>query len=129
MTKWRGEAFDLSCYQAKKWIGACTAALGGLDTLVFSGGIGEHSPEVRAGICEGLDYLGIRLDPALNTKLVGSAGMISVPGSRVVGHVVPTHEELMIARIVFDLVAEKLEPVAPRCAAHSQILESPAPKT
>ena len=71
-----------------------------LETLVFSGGIGEHSPEVRAGICEGLECLGIRLDPALNTRFAGTAGMISEPGSRVAVRVIPTDEELMIARIV-----------------------------
>ncbi len=99
------EAFDLFCYQARKWIGAYTAALGGLETLVFSGGIGEHSPEVRGGICEGLECLGVRLDPALNRRFTGSAGMISEPGSGVAVHVIPTDEELMIARIVLDLTA------------------------
>lgn len=94
------EAFDLFCYQAKKWIGAYTAVLGGLETLVFSGGIGERSPEVRAGICEGLEYLGIQIDPALNGRFVGRAGTISVPGSRVTVHVIPTDEQAMIARIV-----------------------------
>jgi acetate kinase len=117
-----GEAFDLFCYQAKKWIGACTAALGGLDTLVFSGGIGEHSPEVRAGICEGLEYLGIRLDPALNTGLVESAGcIVSGAGSQVTVHVIPTDEELMIARIVFDLIAGKLEPLTPLAGVSANI--------
>jgi acetate kinase len=101
------DAVDLFCYQAKKWIGAYSAALGGLDTLVFSGGIGEHSPEVRAAICEGLEYLGIRLDAALNTKLSGTAGTISQPESRVAVRVIPTDEESMIARIVLDLVAEE----------------------
>lgn len=99
------EAFDLFCYQTRKWIGAYTAALGGLDTLVFSGGIGERSPEARAGVCEGLGCLDIRIDPALNTRFAGSSGVISGPGSRVAVHVIPTDEELMIARIVFDLVA------------------------
>jgi acetate kinase len=116
------DAFDLFCYQAKKWIGAYSAALGGLETLVFSGGIGEHSPETRAGICEGLEYLGIRLDPALNRRFAGTAGMISGSGSRVAVHVIPTDEELMIARIVLDLVPGEAEPVAPeaetRCAAN-----------
>src|SRR5213596_104181 len=60
------EAVALFCYQTKKWIGAFAAALGGLDTLVFAGGIGENAPEIRARICEGLSFLGIRLDSARN---------------------------------------------------------------
>jgi acetate kinase len=65
----------LSCYQAKKWIGSFDAALGGLDTLVFAGGIGENSPSIRARICEGLGFLGIELDEARNTE---NAVVISV---------------------------------------------------
>jgi len=98
------EAFDLFCYKAKKWIGAYAAVLGGLETLVFSGGIGEHAPEVRAGICEGLEFLGVRLDSALNAASTASAGIISSRDSRVVVRVQPTDEELMIARIVVELV-------------------------
>jgi acetate kinase len=100
------EAFDLFCYQAKKWIGAYTAVLGGLDTLVFSGGIGEHSPEVRSAICSGLEFLGLRISPDLNSRHTGSAGVISLPDSPVVIRVLPTDEELMIARIVFQLTSE-----------------------
>lgn len=99
------DAFDLFCYQAKKWIGAYSAVLGGLDTLVFSGGIGEHSPEVRFSICKGLEFLGVQLDRDLNTGCIGTAGIISSADSRVIVRVVPTDEELMIARIVFDLIA------------------------
>ncbi|HWQ54369.1 MAG TPA: acetate/propionate family kinase [Bryobacteraceae bacterium] len=100
------DAFDLFCYQAKKWIGAYAAVLGGLETLVFSGGIGENSPEVRASICDGLDFLGIQLDPSLNVSVNGNAGVISAPESRVAVRVLPTDEELMIARIVFGLITE-----------------------
>ena len=63
------EAVALFCYQAKKWIGAFAAALGGLDTLVFAGGIGEHAPPVRARICEGLGFLGVELSEARNGKV------------------------------------------------------------
>ena len=63
------EAVALFCYQAKKWIGAFAAALGGLDTLVFAGGIGENAPAVRARICEGLDFLGIEMDEARNARM------------------------------------------------------------
>jgi acetate kinase len=95
------EAVALFCYQAKKWIGSFAAALGGLDTLVFAGGIGEHAPLVRARICEGLGFLGIQLDESRNEK---SAAVISKDASRVTVRVIRTDEELMIARSVFRLV-------------------------
>ena len=89
------DAVELFCYQAKKWIGSFAAALGGVDTLVFSGGIGENLPTIRARICEGLGFLGIELDKTHNTK---NAGRISA--GRVTVRVIPTDEELMIARSV-----------------------------
>ncbi len=104
------DAFDLFCYQAKKFVGAYAAVLGGLDTLVFSGGIGERSPEVRASVCDGLEFLGVRLEATLNARVTVAEGVISAPDSRVVVRVIPTDEELMIARIVFDLLAGKTEP-------------------
>ena len=91
------EAVALFCYQAKKWIGAYAAALGGLDTLVFAGGIGENAPPVRARICEGLSFLGIELNESRNAE---SAGRISTDASRVMVRVIRTDEELMIARSV-----------------------------
>ena len=91
------EAVALFCYQAKKWIGAYAAALGGLDTLVFAGGIGENAPVVRARICEGLDFLGVKLDKRRNAK---TAAVISKNSSRVTARVIRTDEELMIARSV-----------------------------
>jgi acetate kinase len=91
------EAVALFCYQAKKWIGAYAAALGGLETLVFSGGIGENAPPVRARICEGLGFLGIRVDESRNEK---HAGVISTGDSRVAVRVIRTDEEVMIARSV-----------------------------
>jgi acetate kinase len=96
------EAVALFCYQAKKWIGSFAAALGGLDTLVFAGGIGENAPPVRARICEGLGFLGIELNDARNTK---SAGVISTDTSRVTVRVIRTDEELMIARSVLRACA------------------------
>ena len=91
------EAIDLFCYQAKKWIGAFSAALGGLDTLVFAGGIGEHASEIRRRICEGLGFLGITLDEERNT-----AGflLISTDESSTKVRVIPTNEESMIAKAV-----------------------------
>ncbi len=91
------EAVTLFCYQAKKWIGAFAAALGGLDTLVFSGGIGENAPEVRARICDGLEFLGIELEEKLN---MANADVISTESSRVAVRVIRTDEEWMIANMV-----------------------------
>lgn len=91
------EALALFCYQAKKWIGAYAAALGGVDTLVFAGGIGENSPVIRARICAGLGFLGLRLDRQRNA---GSGPVISAAASRVRVRVIRTDEELMIARSV-----------------------------
>jgi len=89
------EAVDLFCYQAKKWLGALAAALGGVETLVFTGGIGEHAAPVRARICDGLDFLGIRLDPARNAA---HAPIISPDGAPAIVRVMPTDEDSMIAR-------------------------------
>lgn len=91
------EAVALFCYQAKKWIGSFAAALGGLNTLVFAGGIGEKAPLIRARICEGLSFLGIELNEARNTE---NASLISTDGGRVAVRVIRTDEELMIARSV-----------------------------
>ena len=99
------EAIGLFCYQIKKWIGAFAAALDGLDTLVFSGGIGEHSPAVRARACEGLGFLGIQLDERRND---GNESLISTDSSQIAARVIPTDEELMIARTVCRILGIKL---------------------
>ena len=91
------EAVALFCYQAKKWIGSFAAALGGIDTLVFAGGIGENAPHVRERICDGLGFLGIALHRGRNAK---SAPLISRDTGRVKVRVIRTDEELMIARSV-----------------------------
>src|SRR5215203_2656004 len=96
------EAISLFCYQAKKFLGALAAALGGLDALVFTGGIGELSAPVRWRICEGLEFFGIRLDPYRNAK---HAPVISRDGTRVAVRVIPTDENLMVARHTRRLVA------------------------
>jgi acetate kinase len=95
------EAVGLFCYQTKKWTGSFAAALGGLDTLVFSGGIGENSGVVRARICEGLGFLGIVLDEARN---LAGATVISREGSGVTVRVIPTDEESEIASSVHQLL-------------------------
>lgn len=95
------EAVALFCYQAKKWMGSFAAALGGLDTLVFSGGIGENSAVIRARICEGLGFLGVTLDEARNRT---NATVISREGSGVTVRVIPTDEESEIARSVLQML-------------------------
>jgi acetate kinase len=101
------EAVALFCYQAKKWIGSFAAALGGLDTLVFAGGIGENAPQVRARICDRLDFLGIELSESRNAE---TAGIISTDASRVAVRVIRTDEDLMIARSVFRIQSQWVRP-------------------
>jgi acetate kinase len=96
-------AVELFCYQARKFIGALAAALGGLDELVFTGGIGEHAAPVRARICEPLGFLGIVVDPARNEA---AEAILSPPGSRVTVRVVKTNEELMMARHADQLLRQ-----------------------
>ena len=96
------EAIDLFCYQAKKFLGALAAVLGGPETLVFTGGIGEHAAPVRARICEGLAFFGIRLNRKRNEA---SAPIISRSGSRVTVRVMNTDEDLMIARHTRRVIA------------------------
>jgi acetate kinase len=91
------EALSLFCYQVKKWIGSFAAALGGLDTLVFAGGIGENAPVIRSRICDGLEFLDLQLDHARNTA---NAGVISRNVGGVTVRVIPTDESQMIARSV-----------------------------
>jgi acetate kinase len=95
------DALALFCYQARKWIGAFATVLGGVDTLVFAGGIGENAPRIRERICEGLDFLGISLSGRAN---VANAAVISRAG-RVTVRVIRTDEELVIARAVARMVA------------------------
>ena len=92
------EALELFCYQTKKWIGSFAAVLGGIDTLVFSGGIGENEPEIRERICSSMNFLGIELDIARNAK---NESVISADLSKVTVRVIKTNEELMIARMVW----------------------------
>jgi len=91
------EAVALFCYQVKKWIGAFAAVLGGLDTLVFAGGIGENAPVIRSRIGEGLGFLGIEVDDARNQS---SDALVSAAASRVAVRVIRTDEEMMIAKAV-----------------------------
>lgn len=103
------EAIALFCYQAKKWIGSFAAALGGLETLVFAGGIGENAPLVRARICEGLEFLGIEMNEERNDQ---NASLISKDGGRVAVRVIRTDEELMIARSVSRVLGRSSQKVS-----------------
>jgi acetate kinase len=91
-------AVDIFCYRARKYLGAYIAALGGTDAVVFSGGIGENIPAVRARICEGMQWCGLSIDPDLNRRTLGTEADISARGARVRTFVIPTDEEQVIAR-------------------------------
>jgi len=95
------EAVDLFCYQAKKWVGAYVAVLGGLDSLVFAGGIGENSPQIRSRICKGLQCFGIELDEKRNNT---NAPIISTDKSKVTVRVINTNEEWMMAKTVRQML-------------------------
>ncbi|MGE0101575.1 MAG: acetate kinase [Blastocatellales bacterium] len=92
-------AIEIFCYRVRKYIGSYLAAMGGADAIVFTGGIGENSAEIRGRICDGLEWMGIRLDPSRNGSAVGGAeALVSDDGSQVGIYVIPTDEELLIAR-------------------------------
>ena len=96
------EAIELFCAQVRKFIGAYAAALGGLDTVVFAGGIGEHAPAIRERICAGLGFLGITLDETANAA---NAALISAPAGQVAVRVIPTDEEIVLARSALPFLA------------------------
>lgn len=98
------EAIAVYCYHVKKWLGAYSAALGGIDEVVFTGGIGANAPEIRGRVCDGLEYLGIRIDRRKNAN---NAAVIS-SGSEVLVRVIPTREELVMARIVCHVMGQEV---------------------
>ncbi|HEX7633104.1 MAG TPA: acetate/propionate family kinase [Candidatus Saccharimonadales bacterium] len=100
------DAVDMFCYQTKKSVGSFAAALGGLNTLVFTGGIGENAPRVRARICEGLDFLGITIDDTRNQQ---GNRLISADGSQVGVHVIHTDEAVTMARETAELIKRQAE--------------------
>jgi acetate kinase len=91
-------AIEVFCYRARKYMGAYLAAMGGADAVVFTGGIGENSPDIRARICEGMEWAGLRVDSAKNQQTVGREGKISTEDSTLQAYAIPTDEELLIAR-------------------------------
>lgn len=96
-------AVDLFCYQVRKWMGAFAAALGGLDTIVFAGGIGEHAPIVRSRICKELAFLGVRLDEDRNAV---NAAVVSAAAAPVRVRIIPTNEALMMVREARDIMKD-----------------------
>jgi len=100
-------AIDLFCARARKYIGAYLAELGGAQAVVFTGGIGENSPAIRARILRGLEFLGVAVDSARNEAMVdGKEGVISAEGSRLKAYAIPTNEELLIARDTVRLIED-----------------------
>ncbi len=97
-------AIEIFCYRARKYLGAYLAALGSAEAVVFSGGIGENSPLVRAKICEGMEWCGLWLDSHRNDALVGVEGQISTDAACIHSYVIPTDEELVIARETVSVV-------------------------
>jgi len=103
-------SLDMYAYRLRKYIGAYTAAMGGLDILVFTGGIGENDIYVRQMACSGMEYLGIKLDAKLNKeKVMNKKGLISAADSKVQVVVMPTNEELVIARDTMAIVMKKIK--------------------
>ena len=91
-------AVEVFCYRIRKYIGAYLAVLGGAQAVVFGGGIGEHAPTIRARICEGMEWCGLRLDPERNAAVVGAEGLISADDSPVTAYVIPVDESVLIAQ-------------------------------
>ena len=97
-------ALDMYAYRVKKYIGAYAAAMNGVDIILFTGGVGENQADMREAFCNGLDYLGVSLDKAKNNTVRGDEAIISTPDSKVTVCVIPTDEELMIAKDTMALV-------------------------
>jgi len=100
-------AIEMFCYRVRKYLGAYFAALGGADAIIFGGGIGEHSANVRAGVCSGLERLGVMLDSGRNREATGREARISADGSPVEIHVIPLDEELYMARAAAILLSNR----------------------
>ncbi|RZU40757.1 acetate kinase [Edaphobacter modestus] len=103
-------AIEVFCYRARKYIGAFLACMGAADAIVFTGGIGENSPDIRARICNGLEWAGLRLDDSRNKRMVGLEGQISCDDSSLHAFVIPTDEELLIARDTVRCILSERSP-------------------
>ena len=97
-------ALQMYAYRIKKYIGAYAAAMGGVDIILFTGGVGENQADMREAICSGLEYLGVNIDKAVNNTIRGDEAIISTSDGKVTVCVIPTDEELMIAKDTMALV-------------------------
>jgi acetate kinase len=100
-------AVEIFCYRARKYLGAYIAVLGEADAVIFSGGIGENSPGIREKILRGMEWCGLEIDEERNVQVVGSEGLISKPRSRIHGYVIPTDEEMLIARDTASIIEKE----------------------
>ena len=101
-------AKDMQTYQIIKVVGSYAAAMNGVDAIAFTGGIGENNEDIRSAVCKSLEFIGLKVDEALNKDTIhGAEGIISTPDSKVKAYVIPTEEELMIARDTAALVVAK----------------------
>jgi acetate kinase len=105
-----GLAIEIFCYRARKYIGAFLASMGGADALVFTGGIGENAPDIRARICSGMEWAGLHLDATKNQQAVGREGKISTEDSSLLAYAIPTDEELLIARDTVRVILHEPHP-------------------
>ena len=103
-------AIDIFCYRARKYIGAYLAAIGNAEAIVFTGGIGENSPEIRTHICESLEWAGLKIHADRNQQTVGREGLISTDDSKLLAYAIPTDEELLIARDTVSVILGKPHP-------------------
>jgi acetate kinase len=103
-------AIDIFCYRARKYIGAFLACMGGADAVIFTGGIGENSPEIRARICAGMEWAGLKLDGSKNDATVGHEDKICTEDSKLLAYVIPTDEELLIARDTVRVISGEPHP-------------------
>ena len=103
-------AIEIFCYRARKYIGAYLACMGGADAVVFTGGIGENSADIRGRICTGLEWAGLKLDKNRNEQAVGKEAQISTDDSNLMAFAIPTDEELLIARDTVRCIAGEPHP-------------------
>ena len=93
-------------YKIKKYVGAFAAAMEGVDVIVFTAGVGENQTSMRANVCRGLEFMGVKINEELNATIRGKEALISTPDSRVKVVVIPTDEELMIASDTMELISK-----------------------